>query len=82
MSSYWKGTSINKYLPKLSKFFLLGKYYVIKLQLLVQIQTSKSGYVLKKEWKNLDSFRIATDERFQSLESKVKAPCAELTSFL
>lgn len=80
--SYWKVTSINKYLPKLSKFFLLAKYYVVKLQLLVQIQTSKCGYILEKEWKNLDSFRIATDERFQSLESKIKAPCISLLFFL
>lgn len=70
--SYRKLTSINKYLPKLLKFFLLAKYYVVKLQLLVHIQTSKNRYVLEEDWKNLDSFREATDERFQTMKSLVK----------
>lgn len=62
----------NQYPPKLLNFFLLAKYSVVKLQLLVQIQTSKNRYVLEKDWKNLDSFRIATDERFQTVKSWVK----------
>lgn len=70
--SYRKVTSINKYLPKLLKFFLLAKYYVVKLQLLVQIQTSKNRNVLEKDWKNLDSFRGATGKRFQTTTSWVK----------
>lgn len=73
--NYWKATSINKYHPKLLRFFLLAKYCVIKLHLLAQIQTAKNRYVWEKEWKNLDSFRILTAERdfrLWSLESKIK----------
>lgn len=62
----WKATSINSYLPKRSKCFLLNKDYGAKLWLPVQIQTSKKEkklILLEKEWKLFDSFRTSTDER-------------------
>lgn len=80
--SYWKVTWITN-ISKLLKMFLLTKSYVVKLQLLIQIQTSKK-YVLEKEWKNLDSFRIPTDKRdFRpwSLESKIMEPSTWLPPF-
>lgn len=59
----WKAASINKYLPKRLKFFLLTKDYVAQLQLPVQIQTSKKKIILlEKQWKLFDSFSTSTNE--------------------
>lgn len=78
-----EGDFNNQYFKTFEFFFLLAKGYLLKLQLLIQTQTSKK-YVLAREWKNLDSFRIPTDKRdFRpwSLESKIMEPSTWLPPF-